>query len=98
MSTFHLFEVYSNLRMHFWIRLTFLILLAFFVWIYIAICDAYGQLIDECHPQIVEQHEEEITLEPICELNKFYNDDGIAASILTHAFIVFVGYLSYNLL
>lgn len=84
--------------MHIWIHLTFLISLAICVWIYNTTCNTYGQLINKCRPQIVEQHEEENFPEHTCELNQYNSHDGLAASILTHAFIVFVGYLSYNIL
>lgn len=84
--------------MHIWIHLTFLISLAFCLWIYNAICDAYGQLIYKCRPQIVEQYEEENAPEHTCELHQYNSHEGFTANILTHAFIVFVGYLSYNIL
>ena len=89
-----IFEVFWNQIMHIWIHLTLLIILAFGVWILIAIYNAYEQLIDECRLQIVEQPEEEIVQEPI-ELNKLNNESGITASMFKHTFIVVFGYLSY---
>ncbi|CAO1313102.1 unnamed protein product [Diamesa serratosioi] len=84
--------------MHIWMHLIYLILLAFCVWNYKNIWEEYEQLNDECHPEFVEPQEEEILEVPTCELNQFNNYVDIAVSTLTHALIVFVGYLSYNIL
>lgn len=79
--------------MHIWINLTLVIVFAFCVWIYINICKSYVQLIDECHSQLVEEQKKAIVVETSCELNKTPTR---VKELL--AFIVFVGYLSYNIL
>lgn len=84
--------------MHIWIHLTFLLILAFCLWIFIATCNAYDQIVDECQSQIVEEPEEKIALEPICEFNKINNHYGVATSIFKQTFIILFGYLSYNIL